>query len=237
MNLSAFVTICSRLDNYCIYARERAPREEAGPELLGRAAALEAALLEEHETKGENLALSCMELAGNPARAGLIERYKQNFAVSGQIRALEADLTAGAVSCPESVRGPLILALLGLRSLCEELARVCVSEFDKMEPKGGQDSKSMPELIEGCDKALRLAGALQKAGYLDSAYLFRYERGKTTRIEEGRAAQALADKFDKRGMLARIEKYWGMKEGRLKSYAGAKGRTEKIDSIINNNQQ
>lgn len=217
MNLTQFAALCARVDAFCIYARRRAPYGE--PELLERAAALEAELLEEHNTHGEALALACVELAGSPARAELVARYKQSIcAVPGQIQALADDLASRAVSCPESVRGALILALKGLYTLCRELVAVCLAEFAQIVPQKAGEGKTVPQMIEGSPQALAVAQRLRDAGYLDSAYKWRPGEGRTV-YDRGLAGQRLAALA---GCGQRvIEDYWSIRPRQISKDASA----------------
>lgn len=217
MNLTEFAGVCARLEAFCIYARRRAPYGE--PELLERAAALEAALLEEYNTAGEGLALSCVEVAGTPVRAELVARYRERFAVSGQIQTLADDLAGGAVSCPENLRGRLILAVKGLVSLVSSLSLVCGQEFDKMEPRGARSGQDFREVIEGNQRAREVCERLRAAGFLDAAYKFFYMgrgKGNPTREEEGAAARELAGYFS--GEVAPIAQHWGIDPRLLSTY-------------------
>lgn len=216
MNLAEYSTLCTKIGDFCEYARRRAPFGEV--ELLERAAALEAALLEEYNAHGENLALACVELAGSPARVGLVARYRKNLAVFGQIRPLIDDLAGGAVSCPENLRARLIWALNGLCSLCSDLSGVCLREFDKIAPQKAGEGKTVPQMIEGSPQALAVAQRLRDAGYLDSAYKWRPGEGRTV-YDRGLAGQRLAALA---GCGQRvIEDYWNIRARQISKDASA----------------
>lgn len=216
MTLKEYNAICGRLENFCIYARRRAPYGE--PDLLEKAATLERDLLAEHNANGDNLALDCVELSGNPVRTELVARYRRRFAVSGQISALADDLKGGAVTCPEPFKGWLILALNGLLRLCSELSGICFDAFNKMEPQG-KAVQDYRQIIQNDKRAGEVCEKLRKAGFLDSEYKYIYTgrgKGKNTREEEGEAARQLVAYFY--GEVAPIARYWDIKPRVLSTY-------------------
>lgn len=225
MILSEYLRVCARLEAYCTRARESGRFEGADT--------LEYDLrrCEYAEKDWRELSRSCEELQTVAGRSGLIAKYRKELAVFEQIRALSDDVEAGAVSCPAGVRALLVHRLNGICEQCAGLSRICFAVFDKMQPE--REQKSVPEMIEGNPAARALAVALQGAGYLDTEYKFIYKRGQTTRPEEGRAGQALADCFPARGMQKKIAEHWGISAAALKSYAGSNGNTGKINAIIN----
>lgn len=225
MNLSEYVALCVRLGVYSTRARESGRFDNADT--------LDYDLRRFYyaEKNWGDLSRSCAELQTVAGRSGLIAKYRKELAVYEEIKALTDDLEAGAVNCPAEVRALLVHRLKGICEQCAGLSRICFAEFDKIQPE--REQKSVPEMIESDPRARALAVALQVAGYLDAEYRFLYKRGQTTRLEEGMAAQALADCFQPRGMQKRIAEYWGISANDIKSYAGGKGNTEKIDRVIN----
>lgn len=212
MNLAEYSTLCTKIGDFCEYARRRAPFGEV--ELLERAAALEAALLEEYNAHGENLALACVELAGSPARVELVARYRQNMAVFGQIRPLIDDLAGGAVSCPENLKARLIWALNGLCSLCSDLSGVCLREFDKIAPQKAGEGKTVPELIESTPGALAIAQAV--AVYLTGDYK---PKAELTRRERGLIGREIGKALGF-GHIDKVGQYWGFSGKELSREAG-----------------
>lgn len=227
MNLAEYSTLCTKIGDFCEYARRRAPFGEV--ELLERAAALEAVLLEEYNAHGENLALACVELAGSPARVELVARYRQNLAVFGQIRPLIDDLAGGAVSCPENLKARLIWALNGLCSLCSDLSGVCLREFDKIAPQKAGEGKTVPELIEGEPRAHALAVELQKAGYLVEDYQ-RAEDYRGYFVRLALIGQRLAVLCNCSQSV--FEEFWRLKPGRIRKDANAAGACKDVREIL-----
>lgn len=219
MTLKEYNTICGKLEDFCIYASRRAPYGE--PELLKRAAALEAVLLQEYNAKGDNLAIDCVELSGNPARADLVARYRKRFEVSGKISALVDNLRSGKVACPEKTKGELILALKGLHSLVLSLSRVCALEFDKMDPGG----KTVPELIKSTPRAFAITQAV--AAYLTEDYK---PKEKLTRRESGLIGREIGRALG-HGYIHTVGQYWGM-SGKELSREGGKAELDCNPKII-----
>ncbi len=153
MNLTEYNEICDRLTDFCVYVRRRAPYGDG--ELLERANKIEAELLTEYNAKGLNLLDDCENLQGNPAGLRKIERYRQDFAVYDAITALVDDLRSGAVSCPDNIKGWLILSLKGLVTLCSYLSQMCFAEFEKIrEETVYHKNITFQELQEGKPEAL-----------------------------------------------------------------------------------
>lgn len=224
MNLKEYNAVCGRLEDFCRYARRRAPKGD--PELLERAATLEALLLQEFNDKGDNLALDCIELSGNPVRADLIARYRQNLGVFGQISAFMDDLKGGTVDCPEIMKGRLIWALKGLYTLCSSLSNLCIQEFNKMDPPIPKMGKIYEE-IRSNPRALEIAERLRKAGFLDDSYMFRYERNKRNRYQEALVAQALGLAMGCSDWAMVMGNYWGIKPGSLRTRASEANNEDK----------
>lgn len=223
MTLTEYNAICSRLENFCIYARRRAPYGE--PELLERAVAFERELLTEYNAKAENLIFESIGLKGNPAQKDIIARCRQNFAVSGQISTLVDDLKGGAVDCPEGMKGRLIMALKGLLSLVSSLSRACVQEFDKTKPQG----KTVPEEIEEEHKARKVCERLQKAGHMDKCY---FPSNNQTQEQRALMAQGVG-RYLRHGGMKRICEYWGLDYDQTRKYAsGANPIKPKIKAIL-----
>ena len=212
MNLTEYKAFCADIRRFCKEVRESAAN--GGAKLLERAAALEAALLEEYKQGGQNLAKECRALKSARSRAGgLIEEYRRRLAVYGDIVALVDDLERGAVSCPESVRGWLIVALNGLFTQCSELSGTCFEEFGKTEQDGTQ-GKTVPEKIRSTPYALELARKAKLAGYLDTEYLYIMRGYEDEEQRRGLIGQALG-KACGHGWIKRIEKYWGLEPNQI----------------------
>lgn len=220
MTLTEYQRICAGLDSLFAYAWGGAPD---GAELLEMAAALEAALQEEREAHGGNLAEGCRALVADYARKGMkrsgalresVAGYNQYFAKYTQIPELVADLEEGEGNLSANVREALISALNRLYSAFAELSGVCLREFRN--PKGG---KTVPELIESTPGALAIARAV--AGYLTKDY--KPKAGLTT-YERGVIGWAIGQALGWGG-IAKVGRYWGVSG---KDLSRDKGEADKI---------
>lgn len=205
MTLTEYQRICAGLDSLFAYAWGGAPD---GAELLEMAAALEAALQEEREANGGNLAEGCRALVADYARKGMkrsgalresVAGYNQYFAKYTQIPELVADLEEGEGNLSANVREALISALNRLYSAFAELSGVCSLEFSRSQ-RGG---KTMAQRIEGSPQALAIAKAV--AGYLAEDYKPKEE---LTRRERGLIGREIGRALGYGGIKALAE-YWG----------------------------
>lgn len=216
MRIEDYAALCSRLENFCIYARRRAPYGDA--DLLERAKALEAELLKEYEDRGENLRISCKITANDPAQACVIPNYRQQLAVFGQIKALSDDLRAGVVSCTPNIKMWLILALNGFYSLSRDLSAVCFAEFDKREKELEEKRKAILATIKSHPKALNLAENCRICGFLNED--FTWKRGG----KHARGVLGVELAYLSMLPIEDIEFYWELVQGQLQNDALAARR-------------
>ena len=181
-----YLNICNRLFSFCDYVRRRAPYADSV--LLKDSQKWENELLPGYNNP-QKLQLSCREyLKGK--NVDEVAEYRQGILIEGTITALVDDLRSGAVSCPDNIKGWLILSIGGLATLCSYLSQICFAEFDKIKsPKKKSnlmDEEESAKKINEWRERIRKMQAYQEAvekGWIndfrwtrkgDAPYLFQW---------------------------------------------------------------
>lgn len=195
MNLTEYVALCARLEAYCTRVRESGRFEGADT--------LEHDLRRFYYAEKDwgDLSRDCQTLNRAQGRKRIIEGYRRQLAVYGSLSALIADLEAGVVTCPESLKGLRIHALNLLYDYCSELSKKCLAVF------GG--IQTVPERINSTPYALEVAKKWQKAGYLNPGFLYIMHDYEDDKERRGLIGQELGHACG-HGWITRIEEYWGM---------------------------
>ncbi len=228
MNLEGYKDLCKDLGQLCKDARE--PQAPGGwSARLGEAAQLEQRLRGAIQSR-TRLASDCEELKAAPGRAGIVAGYRQEFAVYEQIKALAGDIEAGAVSCPENLRGQLVWRLNGLYSECLEVSGVCLAVFERLWPR---EPGTVPEKIRKTARAREVAERFQRAGYIGPEFLFIADGHSDE--ERGLVCKILG-KACGHGWLQRVAVYWGIDphQASKDAYKAGAGIVRKIEKIAGN---